>query len=99
MKHMLALCGCAALFACAPLEAQMTTEVKPFLHIPADVSPEFQAFLRMQTDPALKPRFPDPGDLESWKKVQAAAENAELAISAPVVQRFAPIVKELTLGG
>ena len=99
MKHMLALCGCAALFTWAPLEAQMTTEVKPFLHIPADVSPEFQAYLRTLTDPALKPRFPDSGDLETWKKVQAAAETQELAISAPVVQRYAPIVKELTLGG
>jgi hypothetical protein len=47
-----------------PALAQSTaTEVKPFLHIPAAVSPEFQAFLRMQTDPALKPRFPDPSDL------------------------------------
>jgi acetyl esterase/lipase len=99
MRQLLALCGCAALFAWAPLEAQMTTEVKPFLHIPADVSPEFQAFLRMQTDPALKPRFPDPSDLENWKKFQAGAEQAELAISAPVVERLAPIVTELSLGG
>ena len=55
----------------------MTTEVKPFLHIPADVSPEFQAFLRTQTDPALKPRFPDPGDLESWKKGLAKIAGAK----------------------
>jgi monoterpene epsilon-lactone hydrolase len=77
----------------------MTTEAAPFLHIPADVSPEFQAFLSAQTDPALKPRMPDPADLEGWKKWQAGAEKAELAISEPVVARFAPTVTELTLGG
>jgi epsilon-lactone hydrolase len=80
-------------------EKAMTTEQKPFLHIPADVSLEFQAYLRTLTDPALKPRFPDPGDLDSWKKVQAAAEKGELAISESVVQRYAPVVTELTLGG
>jgi epsilon-lactone hydrolase len=79
--------------------AQPTNEEKPFLHIPEDVSPEFQAYLRTLNDPALMPRFPDAGDLDSWKKVQAAAEKEELAISAPVVQRYAPIVTELDLGG
>src|SRR5208282_5231540 len=80
-------------------EAQATTEEKPFLHIPEDVSPEFQAYLRTLKDPALMPPFPDPSDLDGWKKVQAAAEKQELAISAPVVQRYAPIVTELNLGG
>jgi epsilon-lactone hydrolase len=77
-------------------EAQPTTEEKPFLHIPKEVSPEFQAYLRTLKDPALMPRFPDPSDLDNWKKVQAFAEKEELAISAPVVQRYAPIVTGLT---
>src|SRR5215472_7565499 len=83
----------------APSQVQRITEEKPFLHIPEDISPEFQAYLRTLKDPALMPRFPDPNDLDSWKKVQAAAEQGELAISAPVVQRYAPIVTELKLGG
>jgi epsilon-lactone hydrolase len=80
-------------------EAQPTNEEKPFLHIPEGVSPEFQQYLRKLKDPALMPRFPDPSDLDSWKKVQALADKQELAISAPVVERYAPIVTELTLGG
>lgn len=79
--------------------AQPATEEKPFLHIPEEVSPEFQAYLRTLKDPALMPRFPDPSDLDSWKKLQASAEKEELTISAPVVQRYAPIVTELKLGG
>jgi hypothetical protein len=68
--------------------AAQDTPSKSFLHIPEDVSPEFQEYLRTLKDPALMPRFPDPSDLNSWKKVQAIAEKEELAISAPVVQRY-----------
>jgi epsilon-lactone hydrolase len=79
--------------------AAQDTPSKPLLHIPEDVSPEFQEYLRTLKDPALMPRFPDPSDLDSWKKVQAFAEKEELAISAPVVRRYAPIVTEIKLGG
>jgi hypothetical protein len=49
--------------------AAQDTPSKPLLHIPEDVSPEFQEYLRTLKDPALMPRFPDPSDLDSWKKV------------------------------
>jgi hypothetical protein len=67
--------------------AQPTNEEKPFLHIPEDVSPEFQAYLRTLNDPALMPRFPDAGDLDSWKKVQAAAERLPEARESRVARK------------
>jgi hypothetical protein len=69
-KNLLWTLGLALIAAMLTMaKAQTTIEVKPFLHIPEDVSPEFQAYLRTQKDPALMPRFPDPSDLDSWKKV------------------------------
>jgi epsilon-lactone hydrolase len=72
---------------------------KPFLHIPETVSKEAQEFLRNLKDPAQAPAFPDPGDLTSWKKVQAFVEKDALAQSEAIVKRYAPTVTERSLGG
>ena len=77
----------------------LTTDEKPFVHIPETVSAEAQAFLRTLKDPALAPAFPDPSNLDAWKKVQAFVEKDALAQAASIVERYAPIVTELKLGG
>lgn len=72
---------------------------KTFLNIPETVSKEAQEFLRTLKDPAQVPAFPDPGDLASWKKVQAFVEKDAIAQAEPIVKRYAPTVTERSLGG
>jgi epsilon-lactone hydrolase len=69
------------------------------LHIPETVSKEAQNFLRTLKDPALAPPFPDPSDLDSWKKVHAFVEKDALAQGEPIVKRYAPTVTERTVEG
>jgi epsilon-lactone hydrolase len=71
----------------------------PFLHIPETVSQEAQAFLRTLGDPALTPPFPDPTDIDSWKKVQAFVEKDALAQAEPIVKCYAPTVTGRNVGG
>jgi epsilon-lactone hydrolase len=73
--------------------------VQPYVHVPTTVSPQAQAFLRTMKDPHLTPRFPDPDDLEGWKKLQAWAEADGKARSEPLLTRYKHTVKELNLGG
>jgi monoterpene epsilon-lactone hydrolase len=75
------------------------TQQEPFLHIPETVSKEAQEFLRSLKDPAQNPAFPDPGDLATWKKVQALVEKDALTQSEPIVKRYAPTISERNLGG
>lgn len=51
-----------------------TTDQKTFLNIPETVSKEAQEFLRTLKDPALSPPFPEPTDMDGWRKVQAFVE-------------------------
>lgn len=78
---------------------QSITEQQPFVNIPETVSEEAQEFLRTLTDPALTPPFPDPGDFEGWKTLQALVETGANAESAALLRRYAPTVFERTLGG
>jgi acetyl esterase/lipase len=71
----------------------------PFLNIPETVSAEAQAYLRTLTDPALTPAFPDPADTAGWTKLQAFIEADALPKAASLVERYAPTVKERTIGG
>lgn len=81
-------------------EATTTTAVQqPYVHVPSTVSPQAQAFLRTLKDPHLNPRFPDPGDLDGWKKLQALTEADGKARSEPLLMRYKHTVKELNLGG
>jgi acetyl esterase/lipase len=69
------------------------------VNIPETVSPKAQEFLRTLEDPAGAPSFPEPGDLEAWKKLQDSVERDELAQSDKWVKRYSPMVKESRLGG
>ena len=75
------------------------TQQHAYVNIPETVSKEAQEFLRTLRDPALMPAFPDAGDLAGWKKVQAFAEAAGTATSAPRLKRYEHTVTEATLGG
>lgn len=70
---------------------------QPYVHVPNTVSPQAQAFLQTMKDPHLNPRFPDPGDLDGWKKLQAWAEADGKARSEPLLMRYKHTVKELNL--
>jgi hypothetical protein len=59
-----------------------------FLNIPETVSPQAQAFLRTLTDPALRPAFPMPDDIEGWRRLQALAETDGRARSEPLLRRY-----------
>jgi len=75
------------------------TQQHPYVNVPETVSKEAQEFLRTLRDPALMPAFPDAGDLAGWKKVQAFAEAAGTATSAPRLKRYEHTVRETSLGG
>src|SRR2546428_13414967 len=75
------------------------TQQHPYVNVPETVSKEAQEFLRTSRDPALMPAFPDAGDLAGWKKVQAFAEAAGTATSAPRLKRYEHTVTEASLGG
>src|SRR5205809_917335 len=75
------------------------TQQHPYVNVPETVSKEAQEFLRTLRDPALMPAFPDAGDLAGWKKVQAFAEAAGTATSAPRLKRYEHTVGETSLGG
>ena len=70
-----------------------------FLNIPETVSPQAQTFLRTLTDPALKPAFPMPDDIEGWKRLQASAEADGRARSEPLLKRYEHKVSPRQLGG
>jgi monoterpene epsilon-lactone hydrolase len=72
---------------------------RPYVNVPDTISPEAQVYLRTLKDPALMPAFPEPTDLDGWKKRQAAAEAAGKALSEPLLKRYAHTVTELKLGG
>src|SRR5580704_6539900 len=74
-------------------------DAQPYVHVPETVSPQAQEFLRTMKDPHLTPRFPDPSDLDGWKKLQAWAEADGKAKSEPLLKRYGHTVKELNLGG
>jgi monoterpene epsilon-lactone hydrolase len=75
------------------------TQQRPYVHVPSTISRQAQAFLQTIGDPHLTPRFPDPGDLDSWRKLQAWAEADGRAKSEPLLVRYKHIVDELNLGG
>ena len=71
----------------------------PFLNIPETVSPEAQAYLRTLTDPELNPPFPEPDDIASWTKMQAFVEADALPKAQPLIDRYAPTIRERSLNG
>lgn len=72
---------------------------RPYVHVPVTVSPEAQEFLAKMPDPHLIPQFPDPADIDGWKKLQVWAEADGIAKSEPLLRRYPHTVTEGQLGG
>jgi acetyl esterase/lipase len=72
---------------------------QPYVNVPDTVSPEAQAYLRTLGNPAMIPAFPEPDDIEGWKKRQAVAESNGKALSKPLLARYEHTVTEARLGG
>ncbi len=70
-----------------------------YVHIPATVSPEAQAYLRMLPDPHLQPAAPGPTEIEKWKAMQNYMETRNLERQKDVVERLSPDVTKQDLGG
>jgi len=70
-----------------------------YVHIPATVSPEAQAYLRMLPDPHLQPAAPGPTEIEKWKVMQNYMETRNLERQKDVVERLDPDVMKKELGG
>lgn len=82
------------------LATTATSEERQYhLNIPDTVSPEAQEFLRTVKDPHFIPQFPDPANLDGWKKLQAWAEADGNSQSARILQHYEHSVQELKLGG
>lgn len=95
LKHV----AVAALF-CTCLGSAFAQELtEPYLHIPATISPEAQAILRLLPDPKKLPAFPEPDDVLAWKAAQQAAEARNLENQKPLVDRLVPNITETELGG
>ena len=63
---------------------------RAFVNIPETVSREAQEFLSHLPDPGSSPEFPEPDDLEGWKRLQEAVESQALAQSEAIVKRYSP---------
>jgi monoterpene epsilon-lactone hydrolase len=72
---------------------------QPYVHIPDTISLQAQEFLRTVKDPALIPAFPEPTDIEGWKKLQAWADADGKAMSEPLLRRYEHSVEAGQLGG
>jgi monoterpene epsilon-lactone hydrolase len=72
---------------------------QPYVHIPETISQQAQEFLRTLKDPALIPAFPEPTDIEGWKKLQAWADADGKARSEPLLRRYEHSVEAGQLGG
>jgi acetyl esterase/lipase len=74
------------------------TEVS-YAHIPTTVSEEAAAIIRMLPDPSLKPTAPAHDDIKAWIAIQEAMDADGIKRSKPLVDKLAPIVTEMKLGG
>lgn len=67
--------------------------------VPATISPEAQAFTRNLPDPATYPPMPAPGDLDGWRKAQAAVEQRLKPTMDAIVNAYEPQLTSGNLGG
>src|SRR5262249_14065576 len=74
-------------------------KTKPYVYIPDTVSPEFQEHLKKLPDPALRPSFPAPDDLEAWKRFHQARERDLERGGGRAVKESEPTVAERKRGG
>lgn len=70
-----------------------------FVSVPDTVSAEWQERLQRLPDPACRPAWPAPDDLEGWRALQQAQEAARMPSADAALARFQPTVEARVLGG
>lgn len=96
----------AVLLAAGALLAGLTISVvsqekktKPYVYVPNTVSPEFQEYLKTLPDPALRPSFPAPDDLDGWKRFHQIREKDLEPRVLRALKEYEPTLTERNLGG
>jgi acetyl esterase/lipase len=72
---------------------------KAFVYVPDTVSVEFQEHLKKLPDPALRPRFPAPDDLDGWKRFHQTREKDSEPRVERALKEYEPTLTERKLGG
>src|SRR5262245_59270567 len=80
-------------------KAEPSAKAKPYVYVPDTVSPEFQEHLKKLPDPALRPSFPAPDDMDGWKRFHQAREKDLEPRVERALKEYAPTLTERKLGG
>jgi acetyl esterase/lipase len=72
---------------------------KPFVYVPDTVSREFQEHLRKLPDPALRPSWPTPDDIDGWKRFYQAREKNLEPMVERTLKEHQPTLTQRKLGG
>jgi acetyl esterase/lipase len=80
-------------------EKKPSEKAKSYVYVPDTVSPEFQELLKKLPDPALRPRFPAPDDMEGWKRFHQARERDMEPRVERALKEYQPSLTERKLGG
>jgi acetyl esterase/lipase len=80
-------------------KAEPGAKTRPFVHVPDTVSPEFQELLKKLPDPALRPAFPAPDDVDGWKRFHQAREKDSEPRVERILKEHEPTLTERKLGG
>jgi epsilon-lactone hydrolase len=72
---------------------------KAFVYVPSTISPEFQEHLKKLPDPALRPRWPAPDDVDGWKRYHEAREKESEPKVLRILKEHEPTITERKLGG
>jgi len=70
-----------------------------FLNVLPVISEETQDFLRAIKNPALSSGLPEPDNVAGWSRLQELVERNALPQSDLLVERFAPAIAGISLGG
>jgi acetyl esterase/lipase len=96
----------AALLACLTIpvvsqekKTDPAQKPKPYVYVPDTVSSEFQEHLKKLPDPALRPSFPAPDDLDGWKRFHQAREKDSEPRVESALKAYEPTLTERKLGG
>lgn len=80
-------------------QKKRSEEAKFFVYVPDTVSPAFQKFLRKLPDPALRPNFPAPDDIDGWKRFHQKREKDLEPRVQRALKEHEPTLIQRKLGG
>jgi len=90
----------ALVLAGLAVSEETTPAPSEFEHfVPATISPQAQEFMRALPDPSSYPSTPVRGDLEGWRKAQAAQEQRAEPAMAAIRKEYQPHISHRAVGG